>query len=61
MSMTYSLLQIVGGWSPMYSGGLSAAKKALDSDDRFVECSVYKNGRFVTTIRKGRVSLSQTK
>ena len=58
--MTYSLLKIADGagigpkasWSPMYSGGLAAAKKALDSDDRFVECSVYKNLRFVTTIRK---------
>ena len=52
MSMTYSLLRPGDGWSPMYVGGLSAARKALNSDDKFVECSVYKNGRFVKTIRK---------
>ena len=65
MSMTYSLLRIAedrraSGWSPMYSGGLSAAKKALDSDDRFVECSVYKNGRFFKTIRKDNEMTEQT-
>ena len=38
-------------WTPTYSGGKRAAEKFMKDNPDVIECSLQRNGRFVTVVK----------
>jgi len=52
--MSFSTLHPKRGWSAMFPGGEATARKYLAEhpDTSIKECSIYRNGRFIKTIKR---------
>jgi hypothetical protein len=38
-------------WSPLHPGGRAKAEQAMAADSTILECSIYRGGRFVGTVK----------